>query len=278
MVRFVTDMSAWLRQAGAPRPPRSGDPVCFDYKLVWVQTRDVVRELSFCILAVAVGCAAAPATAPTAHPSTPALQQAADRSAVTTSPASDPVAELPNCPGGGASTRVGMEDTHAGAALVFSAREGTTELRRRVSQLSLSSTLEAAKPYEDKIQNGVRLVFHAATPSDAPELRRQVAAFAREVAERCQLVVADPYERTPPAAASKTKASPTPKASSAPASAASSSPAPAKAPAAMPKKPALKPVVPPPAPPLPRPPTQPPSSTHPSRRPAAPGSPLPPRR
>jgi len=220
-----------------------------------------VRELSLCILAVAVGCAAAPATAPTAHPSTPAPQQAADRSAVTTSPASDAVAELPNCPGGGASTRVVMKDTHAGAALVFSAREDTAELRRRVSQLSLSSTLEAATPSEDKIQNGVRLVFHAATPSDAPELRRQVAAFAREVAERCQLVVADPYEPTPPAAASKTKASPTPTTSSAPVSAASSSPAPA--PAAMPKKPAVKPLVPPPAPPLPKVPTQPPSSTHP---------------
>jgi hypothetical protein len=144
-------------------------------------------------------CALSLPTLACAHERTGPSQSARSPVAPAEASKTEPVASKPEnldtCPATDADTRVIAEEHDRGSALVFTTRDNTRELRRRVRSLEFPTEI-VGEPNPDKIRKGIRLVFATDDPNGVERIQRTIGRYAEDIADRCGLVLAPP--KSPP--------------------------------------------------------------------------------
>jgi hypothetical protein len=115
--------------------------------------------------------------------------------AATLKPASGQIAQPRSaCPSQTPDTKLSVQDTELGAALVFRTTGDVEALRRGVADWILSPALPSGPPRRDRIASGIRLVFDARDDGQLSALRTALRAHAEQLGRRCGLVLTEASE------------------------------------------------------------------------------------
>jgi hypothetical protein len=167
---------------------------------------DMRNAIPFALLAVLSGCN----RADTVEPSRPGQQPQAAAAAEATATSMLGSAPLPHnrgssCAGIPAETKIRVEDTSRGAALVFSTDEDIAALREQIGVRLASFSWGDA--HLDNVNQGVRIVFESAEGNQR-QIRASVMQRGRELTKLCGLEWNIPEDKPEPAVTASASAAP----------------------------------------------------------------------